>query len=215
MTDIILYGMDIEYKDVIDFSKIKKALDKRGMKVKFLAEKSGILPNRLSQICRNNVFPKSDSLAKMASVLNLPVSELVDFKIDADERKAAWFREKEVPYSPESDAKGELTYEPLRVMMSMYLDYINDIKDSDKTVNDLFDLIEPYRRRNGIANGTEEARKVSRNNAGGKSKRAYEAKGIIPEIRIKLKYDRPVNIRTIYDICNFFGCSIDWVMSYK
>lgn len=207
--------MDIEYSDVIDFSGIKRVLDERGMKVKFLAEKAGILPNRLTQICKNNVFPKSDSVAKIASVLKVPVSEIVEFKLDVNEKKEAWFKDRVLPYSPDGEISGEVTYEPLRLMMTMYLDYINGLKDSDKTVNDLLDMIEPYRRRNGIADGTEQARKVSSKNTGGKSKRKYITKGIIPEIRTKLKHDRAVNIRTIYDICNFFGCNIDWVMSYK
>ena len=207
--------MDIEYKEVISFSKLKTCLKDDGRSLKWLAEKCGIDQVRISQIARNIAFPKTDLIAKICSVLKVPVSEVVEFKLDINEKKEAWFRDRELPYSPDGEISGEVTYEPLRLMMTMYLDYINGLKDSDKTVNDLLDMIEPYRRRNGIADGTEQARKVSSKNTGGKSKRKYITKGIIPEIRTKLKHDRAVNIRTIYDICNFFGCSIDWVMSYK
>lgn len=214
--------MDVEYNDVIDFSGIKKVLDERGIKVKYLAEKAGILPNRLTQICKNNVFPKSDSIARMASVLRVPLSMIVKFKIEADDKKSSWFKERVLPYTPSGEIKGELTYEPLRLMMQIYLDYINELKDTDYSVNDLFDKIEPYRRRNGLyspsdndavrkslmARGYDPDYKADR-------VRHYVAKGLPPETRTKLRNDRPLNIRTVYDICNFFGCSIDWVMSYK
>ena len=207
--------MDIEYKEVISFSKLKKCLKEDGRSLKWLAGKCGIDQTRISQIARDVAFPKTDLIAKICSVLKVPVSEIVEFKIESDKKKEAWSKDRVLPYSPDGEIKGEVTYEPLRLMMTMYLDYINGIKDSDKTVNELLDLIEPYRRRNGIADGTEQARKASSKNVGGKSKRKYVSKGIIPEIRTKLKHDRAVNIRTIYDICNFFGCNIDWVMSYK
>lgn len=207
--------MDIDYKTVIDFSKLKTALDDRGLRYGFIAEKVEIRGDVIGRIFRNEVFPKTDLIAKICSVLKVPVSQIVEFKIESDEKKEAWFKDRVLPYSPDGEISGEVTYEPLRLMMTMYLDYINGLKDSDKTVNDLFDMIEPYRRRNGIADGTEQARKISSKNIGGKSKRKYVSKGIIPEIRTKLKHDRAVNIRTIYDICNFFGCNIDWVMSYK
>lgn len=214
--------MDVEYKDVIDFSGIKKVLDERGVKVKYLAEKSGILPNRLTQICKNNVFPKSDSIARMASVLKVPVSAIVEFKLETDEKKKSWFKDRALPYTPAGETKGELTYEPLRLMIQMYLDYINELKDTDYNVNDLFDKIEPYRRRNGLYSPSDSDAVRKSLMARGydpdyKSDRVrhYVAKGLPPETRTKLRNDRALNIRTIYDICNFFGCSVDYVMSYK
>ena len=79
--------MDIEYKDVIDFTRCKKLLEERGIKVKFLAEKTGQTPTRMSQILKNNTFPKTDLIAKMCSVLKAAPSEIVRFKIDEDEKK--------------------------------------------------------------------------------------------------------------------------------
>ena len=215
--------MDINYEDVIDCSGIKKVLDERGMKAKFLAEKVGQPANRLSQIIRNNNFPKTDLIARICAVLKVPVSEVVDFKIERDEKKEKWFSDKILPYSPPEHAEGELTYEPLRLMMNMYLDYINGLKDTDKTVDDLFDKIEPYRRRNGLVSpcGIEAikkslvARGYDENYKSERTDRKYKAKGLTPAMRLKIKKDRPLNLRSLYDICNFFGCSVDWVMSYK
>ena len=215
--------MDINYEEVIDFSVILKTLKERGIMQKFVAEKIGIMPTVFSRICRNDVFPKTDLLAKIAAVLKVPLSEVVIFKLSADEKKKKWFEEKVLPYSPPSDPEGNVTYEPLRIMMNMYLDYYSDITGKDKTVNDLFDMIEPYRRRNGLVTvptkeNVKQALKVRGFDEDYKSKRTdrkYKAKGLTPVMRNKLKTDKPLNIRSLYDICNFFGCSIDWVMSYK
>lgn len=218
----ILSGMDSK-ETVIDFSLLREYIKKRGLKVAFISEKAGIHRDRLSQIYRNLNNPKTDLLAKICYVLKAPASQIVSFKINTDEKKQQWFKDKELPYSPPEDAEGVLTYEPLRIMMNMYLDYYADITGKDKTVNDLFDMIEPYRRRNGIKNGLNDetrrkgliARGFAEDYKSERTDRKYKAKGLTPETRSKLKNDKPVNIRTIYDICNFFGCSIDWVMSYK
>lgn len=214
--------MDIEYKEVISYSVLKETLDERGMKVKFLAEKLGVHPSVVSDICRNVCFPKTDLLARICSVLNVPASKVVSFRIDCDDKKKEWFASRELPYSPPSEPEGVLTYEPFRLMTAMYLEYYNSLSESDKTLSDLLDRIEPYRRRNGlvtpvrpdfvkkslVARGYDEDYKSER-------ERHYERKGLTPEMRLRLKKDRPLNIRSVYDICNFFGCSIDWIMSYK
>lgn len=214
--------MDIEYKDVIDFTRCKKLLEERGVKVKFLAEKVGQTPTRMSQILKNNTFPKTDLIAKMCSVLKAAPSEIVEFKIDADEKKKKWFEDKPAPFFPPENPEGVVTYDPLWQLITLYLEYINVRKDREYNANDLFDKIEPYRRRNGLVTICDtEATKKSLIARGfpedykSPNERHYKAVGLIPKVRTKLKYDRPLNVRTIYDICNFFGCSIDWVMSYK
>lgn len=213
--------MDIDYKTVIDFSNLKKIVDEKGFRYSFIAKKAGLRGDVLGRIFRNEVFPKTDLTAKLAFILDVPVSEIVFFKLDENKKKMTWFAEKELPYSPDGEVKGEVTYEPLRIMMDMYLDYLYANAGKEKTINDLFDLIEPYRRRNGLSpflNNAVEASLRSRYGEGYKSARTdrkYKAKGLTPQTRLKLKNDRPLNIRAIYDICNFFGCSVDWVMSYK
>ena len=85
--------MDIDYEEVIDFSIILKTLKERGIMQKFVAEKIGIMPTVFSRICRNDVFPKTDLLAKIAAVLKVPLSEVVVFKLSADELLLRYYRE--------------------------------------------------------------------------------------------------------------------------
>ena len=215
--------MDIDYKEVIDFSRLKTVINNSGLMKKFIGDKVGVRGDIIGRIYRNEMFPKTDLLAKIAAVLKVPLSEVVVFKLSADEKKKKWFEEKVLPYSPPSDPEGNVTYEPLRIMVNMYLDYYSDITGKDKTVNDLFDMIEPYRIRNGLVTvptkeNVKQALKARGFDDGYKSERTdrkYKAKGLTPVMRNKLKTDKPLNIRSLYDICNFFGCSIDWVMSYK
>lgn len=214
--------MDIDYKEVIDFSVLKDYLNEEGRKINWLADKVGLDKTRISQIVRNVAFPKTDLIARICSVLKVPPSAIVSFRLDEDEKKKKWFEDKPAPSFPPDRPEGTVTYEPLRQLVTVYLEYINDKKDREYTANDLFDKIEPYRRRNGLytLDQTEATKKslVARGfPADYKSprERHYQAKGLIPQVRTKLKFDRPLNIRTVYDICNFFGCSIDWVMSYK
>jgi len=214
--------MDINYNNVIDFRTLLDTVNERGLKQRFIAEKVGIAATVFSRICRNDLFPKTDLLAKICAVLNVPASKIVSFKIDSDDKKKEWFTSRELSYSPPSNSEGVLTYEPFRLMTSMYLEYYNSFSENEKTLNDLLDKIEPYRRRNGLVTPVQpdfvKASLVARGydeNYKSKRERHYERKGLTPEMRLKLRKDRPLNIRSIYDICNFFGCSIDWVVSYK
>lgn len=211
----------MEYEEVIDFSELKRYLNENGIKVRWLAEKTGQNEMRLSQIIRNVNFPKTDLIAKICSVLNVPPSKIVAFKLDEDEKKKEWFDGREPPFIPPANPTGELTYDPLWQLISLYLEYINERKNADYCVNDIFDRIEPYRRRAGLTytfnKETLEKSLKARGLEGHKSKRKrkYVTRGLTPETRTKLRNNRPLNIRTVYDICNFFGCSIDWVMGYK
>ena len=215
--------MDIEYTDVISFEPLKKIINERGLKQGYVAREAGFEQSRLSGLYKGIFFPKTDMMAKVCSILNVPVSKIVSFKIDSDEKKKEWFASRELPYTPPSEPEGVLTYEPFRLMTSMYLDYYNSLSENEKTLNDLLDKIEPYRRRNGLVTvptreNVQQAMKARGFEEGYKSERTdrkYKAVGLTPVMRNKLKTDKPLNIRSVYDICNFFGCSIDWVVSYK
>lgn len=214
--------MDINYKEVIDFSILKDLIKEKRTTVKYVAEDVGIDQQRISMIIGGWNQPKTDIVVRIAWALKVPVSKIVNLKIDADEIKERWFSERTCPYTPPAEAKGELTYEPLFFTLSMYLDYYNTLKDEDKKEDDIFDLIEPYRRRNGVPglSGDSykkalEARGFGADYKSERTGRKYEAKGLIPAIRSKLRKNKPLSMRTVYDICNFFGCSIDWVVSYK
>lgn len=213
--------MDIDYKEVMNYSIIKDTIKEKRTALHYVAEDTEIPQPRLSSIMTGWVYPKSDAVAKIAWALKVPVSKVVEFKIDTNKQKMTWFKERELPYTPSDNTAGEVTYEPLRAMMNMYLDYLYEQTGKEKTVNDLFDLIEPCKRRNGLTGTSDmykkamEARGYKEGYKSKRTDRKYKAKGLIPATRTKLKNDRPVSMRTIYDICNFFGCSIDWVMSYK
>ena len=214
--------MDVDYNKVINFEPLRKLIDEEGLKIKAVAVKVSMEPNTLSRMLKNEYVPKSDTLVKLAYVLKVPVSRIVDLKLDADPVKANWFDSHHLPYLPMDNVEGKLTYQPLWNFLDMYLEYLYNKTGKEKTVNDVFDLIEPCRRRNNIKCGAgKEIAMKSVEARFGKDykpvtrKRKYEAKGLTPETRHKLRADLPVNIRTIYDICKFLGCPVDWVVSYK
>lgn len=46
-------------------------------------------------------------------------------------------------------------------------------------------------------------------------RRTDYSKGLPAETRTKLRNDRPLNIRQIYDICKILKCTPGFIMSYK
>ena len=177
----------------------------------------GCETTQISGIINGIAFPKTDIIARLYFALKVPASEICTF---SGYEISPYFKDIQTPYEPAKNAEGKVTYRPLRRFLEEYLK-----EHKDKTVDDLFDRIEPSRRRNGQFN--EEALKKARENSllarditdgyeiKEKRVRKYYAKGLTPETRAKLRQDRPLNIRNIYDICRFLGCSIDFVMSYK
>ncbi len=210
--------MDINYKEMISFSRLKELLQERGIKVKEFAETLGIASSAVSGfITSHTAFPLTDAIAKICYCLKVPVSEICVFKgIEI----SPYFRERELFYKPSEDSVGEVTYRPLRRFLENYLE-----NHPDKTADDLYDKIEPARRRNGQVNKEILGKNVRKALlARGitadyevKEKRARRdySKGLPYEVRTKLRRDRPLNIRVIYDICKYLGCSVDFVMSYK
>ena len=208
--------MDIDYKEVISFRRLKECLQEKKIKIKELAEKLGIAPVQFSMITTGVAFPKTDLIARICKELNVPASEICLFRgIEIN----PYFKDKELLYKPSADARGEVTYRPLRRFLEEYL-----AEHKDKTADDLYDKIEPARRRNNISGGfTEETMQkalAARGITSGyeikekRNRRDYSV-GLPYVTRTKLRQDRPLNIRNVYDICKYLGCSIDFVMSYK
>lgn len=208
--------MDIDYKEMISFKRLKECLQEKRIKVKELSERTGIDAQHISVMIIGVSLPKTDMIARICKELNVSASEICVFKgIEI----SPYFKDKELLYKPTADAVGEVTYRPLRRFLEEYLE-----EHKDKTANDLYDKIEPPRRRNNVPCGfTDEVIKKSllaRGITEGykvkeiRNRRDY-SKGLTQLTRTKLRQDRPLNIRTIYDICKFLGCSIDFVMSYK
>lgn len=210
--------MDINYKEMISFSRLKELLQERSIKLKDFAEIMKVSPCNVSNWINNYLsFPKTDLIARMCWQLKVPVSEICVFKgIEI----SPYFRERELFYKPSEDSVGEVTYRPLRRFLENYLE-----NHPDKTADDLYDKIEPARRRNGQFNKEKmkfalEKAMLARGITADyevKEKRARRdySKGLPYEVRTKLRRDRPLNIRVIYDICKYLGCSVDFVMSYK
>lgn len=213
---ISIFSMSTNYKELISFARLKECLQERNVKVKDFAEKIGIHRENVSIIICGVSFPKTDLIARICRELNVPASEICLFR---DIEISPYFRDKELLYKPAADAAGEVTYRPLRRFLE---EYLNEHKG--KTADDLFDKIEPARRRNNVycgftkeviqraleARGITEGYEVKEK----RSRRDYSS-GLPYATRTKLRQDRPLNIRNIYDICKYLGCSIDFVMSYK
>lgn len=199
----------MDYKELINFSKLKECVKSKRTTITYLAEDSGLLPTQISHIIKNDTIPMTDTIAKLCWALKVNVSDIVEIKGIKENKYFTW----EHPlYWPSETAKGEVTYEPLWNLLE---DYLRD--KPGKTANQLFDQIEPYRRKAGIdTKGIQralEARGITSDYEVKSRKRV--AKGLPQLTRTKLKNDKSLSFRTIYDICNFLGCSPDFIMSYK
>lgn len=194
--------MDIDYRNEIRFSRLKELLGERRMTVKGLSGMTGIRADVLSHIMTGLTVPKTDVVARICSALRVPASRICEFR--GIETKP-YFRRLGVMYTPPKDAAGEVTYRPLRRFLDVYLE-----EHPEKTDNDLYDKIEPYGRRNRVYStaGLERYRAE-------RADRKDAEKGLPYATRTKIRQDRPLNLRTVYDICKFLGCSIDSVMGYK
>ncbi len=208
--------------ELISMAPFKGVLESKGVKIKWVAEQCGIRPDRFTAIGTGRSLPKTDLLVKIANALNVPCSQIVEFKdIEPNSMQKKWFEEN--PLTFKNGTTGELTYEPFWMLIDGFLKTVNEGKGKDEpllTAKDLMDSIEPYRRRNGLVFGLNEENLEKSIAARGQtrkldSKRVYKAKGLTPETRTKLRQNRPLGLQTIYDICKKLGCSIDWVVGYK
>lgn len=167
----------------ISFNRLKTLLKVKGVEVGEAGKEIGISQSALSGICTDRRTPKTDLVAKISSMLKVYPSEICRFT--GYEIKGGYFTDDKRQKLPEQ-SKGEVTYKPLWIFLSEYLE-----NHKGKTANDLFDRIETGR------------------------KTSEKYKGLSKEIRTKLRNDRPLNMSVIYEICKFLGCSIDFVMGYK
>ena len=193
----------------IDFSKLKECIKSKRTTINYVAEDTGLLRQHLSKIIKNETIPKTDTIAKICWVLKVNVSDIVELKGIKENKFFTWDHPL---YWPSENTNGEVTYEPLWNLLE---DYLSD--KPGKTAGQLFDQIEPYRRKAGISLvGIQKALEARGINSDYEAKpRKRVTKGLPQLTRTKLKNDRPLSFRTIYDICNFLGCSPDFIMSYK
>lgn len=210
--------MEKDYKELISFSRLKETLDERRMSETELAEKMGITQANISILIKGIRFPLTSVVAKICWLLKAGVDDICVFKgIEPTEYQKSWYKEMGELYTPSTNAAGEVTYRPLRRLLEKYLD-----ENPGKTADDLYDKVEAGRRVTGAYDTSGKGIKAalaSRGLAVGektekRARRDY-SKGLPYPTRVKLRQDRPLNIRTIYEICRTLGCTPGYVMSYK
>ena len=200
--------MDIEYMDAISFRPLKAYLSENGLKVKYVAERTGQAATRISGLIQGASLPKTDMVGRICAVLRTRASNIVEFR---GIETGPYFVDRPLPYMPPLDAAGEMTYRPLWNFLDEYLE-----GHPGKTANDLFDKIVPPRRKNGIdEKGIKRALEVKYGDGYRPKTRKRTTVGLPAFTRTKLRNDRPLSLRTIYEICRYLGCGIDWVLSYK
>lgn len=211
--------LETDYSGLIDFSKLKSCISKKRTTVKYLSEDVGVGQSKISNIIANRVTPLTDMVTKIAFALKVPVSEIVELRgIEPNAVQSKWFAEHERKYKAPENAVGELTYAPLWELIGGFLADVNEGKTEGlKTADDIFDGIVPPRKRIGAKDtGVSKAWEArGYGNIEELKTRKRVTVGLSALNRTKLRKDRSMSMRTIYEICRKLGCSIDWVLSYK
>lgn len=203
--------------DEIKFIHLKSIIRVKGYTLSKVAEKCGIKSPYLTTICNSQRIPKTDLLAKLCAVLEVYPSEIVSF--DGIEVKPFFTNSRRLPL-PEHFS-GDVTYKPLLLLMADYITEWNTSHEEKITEKDIFDKIEPPRRVKGckIPDGKAlvKAREVKfgKNYKAAEYRRSDYSKGLPAQSRTKLRSDKSVNLSLIYEICKYFGCTVDFVLGYK
>lgn len=206
----------------ISLRNLKTIIKTKGYSLKTFSEVCGEKPQCISAFCTGKRIPMSSTLAKFCSVLQVYPSEIISFDdITVNEK---YFTDANRVKLPDSFT-GEVTYKPLWLFLAKYLEEVNKNlgeNEKPKTANDLFNKIEPPRRKDGrvaTADCIKNALAARGLEVGNLSKatqgRKDYLKGLPALTRTKLRNDRPLNLEVIYEICKFLGCSIDFVLGYK
>ena len=188
----------------------------RGIKNYQLAEMCGFEKTEISNLCTGRRRPMTDFIAKVCAALKVYPSEIVSFE---DIETGSYFLTCQREPLPK-EFSGELTYRPFWIMLTRYLDAYNRVNGTKLTHNDIFNKIDPPRRKKGAVPSEEVINKLKTSKYGEdyKSKRKNRtdySKGLPAVTRVKLRNDRPLNLEVIYEICKYIGCSIDFIMGYK
>lgn len=207
----------------ISFRRLKTVIKSKGLSIKEVAGLCGLVPTQLSSIVNGRVQPLSDVVAKLCFALKCYPSEIVSFEnIKINENYFSDEQREKLPV--ESD--GELTYSPFWFFLSKYLEDVNKgkSKEEQKDHNDLFNQIDPPRRKNATEEQKKEMKEIvmkgvkaryGENHVAQYKRYTDYSKGLPQTTRSKLRNDKPLNLSVIYEICKFLGCSIDFVIGYK
>lgn len=196
----------------ISMARLRLLLKVKGLSIKEFSDRTGICFNTIVKACGDKGFPMTNVVARMCYFLNVFPSEIVEFEgIDYD--LETYPAESRLPLPEE--AEGEISYLPLVYTMFDYC------KKHNVKNRDIYDSIEPPRRIRGIKPPTEEMLKKAQKVRFGAdyvpsgAKRTYYKNGLPPIMRSKLNHDRPIQLATVYEVCRFFRCPIDFVLGFK
>ena len=187
------------YEDLIELDGLRMVLELKGISASELSVMIGRAPSYVWGIINGGHIPKTGVIAKVCSLLECPASAVVTFHgIEYLETL------KEREFVKPEKAEGVVTYQPLRQLI--YDFYKDRPKEERKTLNDLFDSLPQHDVPRWLVGHEGHARNPE-------GKRKYV--GLTPDKRTKIRNDKEVGLRTIYDICKRMRCNIDYVMAYK
>lgn len=205
----------------ISFRNLKTTIKTKGMAIKEVADACSIAPTTISAICNNRNIPLTSLVAKLCSVLKVYPSEIVSFDdIEVDEE--VFPRNKREPLPLEFS--GDVTYKPFWFFLGTYIRDWNKTHEEKIDHNDIFNQIEPPRRKNVTEAQRQKILESAKKGVEARYGKDHVAKdiphtdyskGLPLPTRSKLRNDKPLNIAVIYEICKYFHCSIDYVMGYK
>lgn len=207
----------------ISFRRLGTLIRSKGYSVKEIAGLCDLVPTQLSAIINGRVQPLSDVVAKLSCKLKCYPSEIVSFDgITINDKYFTDDKREKLP----AENKGELTYSPFWFFLGEYLEEVNRGKDKKdfKDHNDLFNQIDPPRRKNVTDEFRDRMKEAAKKGVSVRYGENYQSKrnvrtdyskGLPLATRSKLRNDKPLNLSVIYEICKFLGCSIDFVLGYK
>lgn len=202
-----------EYKDLIDFGKLKSLAFKRGLSMSALGRNSGISGPHCINIIAGRFIPGTETVARICGYLECSVDEIVDFK-GFEVKEYYKGRDPFVPHEAEEDVLYRTSFEPLRqLLLDVYGEEQYPVK-----MRELMSKIEPV-------GGTEiqierisvlHEKKIADDISRGKRGEGHGSYGRIPGTRQAcFRRDRPINMRFVYNLCRVLGCTPAWVLTYK
>lgn len=201
--------------EIISFSPLKQTLKYKGISIKDMCTDLDMSYQTIKGALAGKHVPMTDKLAKIASYLQVPVSQVVAF--NGYEVKPELYSKYGVveEFKIPEEILGEPSYKPLRdLIKSFYKD-----KENKKTISDLFDKIEPTQDKRQEFKGNSEALKkalikrgIDLNNP---KHEKFARPGLSSKIRGKILHDKTVNTHLIYKICKLLQCNVDFVFGWK
>lgn len=151
------------------------------------------------------LYLKTDRWAKLCEYFKCGMNDLVEFH--GFEIKPRYQKPFFVYYEPMLHG---VSYEPLRILFE------NTYGDKWKTkLNDFFDKVKtPVQPRSDKEEHQKQFRKIAFGDENYVPKKE-DGYGLTTVIRSKIRQDKPVMLKLIYNFCEVLGCTPDYIMSYN